>query len=191
VHAAENRALRELWAFSTNLERHWASLADRVEDDEPRAAAALRDGAAASARVREAVRPAMARRGLYAEVMAETAGRFVAPRPSPVDAPLERNQALRFAVLDGQHVTTLLAYLARLAAADGDAELRAILDDGERELRTITGRVRSAAVGLGDRPDVAIKPVGAAAAHRVGYVVGAVGEWVDRQIGRRRGRDGD
>jgi hypothetical protein len=186
---AENRALRELWAFGTNLERHWTSLAGRLEADEPAAAAALRDGAAGSQRVREALRPLMTRQGLYAETMAEAAGRLVAPRPVPADAPLERNQALRFAVLDGEQVVTLLAYLARLAASDGDAELRTVLDDGERDLRTITGRVRAAAIALGDRPDAAIEPVGPAAAHRIGYAIGAVGEWVDRQIGRRRGRD--
>src|SRR3954453_5368169 len=189
MHPAQNRGLRELWAFGTNLERHWTSLAGRLEDDEPAAGLALRAGAAAARRVREAVRPLMARRGLYAETMAEAAGRFVAPRPLPADAPLERNQALRFAVLDGEQVVTLLAYLARLAASDGDAELRALLDDGERDVRAITGRVRSAAVGLGDRPDAAIEPVAPAPAHRIGYAIGAVGEWVDRQIGRRRGRD--
>jgi hypothetical protein len=188
MHPAENRALRELWAFATNLERHWAGLARRLDGEEPQAAAALRDGAAASLRLREALRPAMAARGLYAETAAETAGRFVVPRPPAPDSLLERNQALRFAVLDVQHVVTTAAYLTRLAAADGDAELRALIADGERELRTIEGRVREAAIGLGDRPDAAIAPAGPAAAHKVGYVIGAAGEWVDRRLGRRRGR---
>src|SRR3954449_5496213 len=119
MHPAQNRGLRELSAFGTNLERHWTSLAGRLEDDEPAAAAALRDGAAASQRVREAVRPLMARRGLYAETMAEAPGPFAAPRPPPADSRLERSQALRFAVLDGEQVVTLLAFLARLAASDG------------------------------------------------------------------------
>jgi hypothetical protein len=188
MHPAEIRALRELWAFTTSLERHWSGLADRLEGDEPAAATALRDGAAASARLREAVRPAMAARGLYAETAAETAGRFAAPRPVAPDAVLERNQALRFAVLDVQHVVTLLGYLARLAQADGDAELRALLDTGEGELSAAERRVRTAAIGLGDRPDDAIVPAGPRAAHKVGYAIGAAGEWVDRQLGRRRNR---
>lgn len=188
MHAAEHRALRELWAFTTSLERHWTALAGRLGDDERRAVAALRDGVQASARLRAAVRPVMAERGLYAETAAETAGRLVAPRPPAADAVLERNQALRFAVLDVQHVATLAAYLARLAAADGDAGLREPLEAGERELRAVEARVRQAAIGLGDRPDDAILPAGSRAGHKVGQTIGAVGEWVDRQIGRRRGR---
>jgi len=188
MNAAEHRALRELWAFGTGLERHWASLAGRIEDGEPNAAAALRDGVAASARLRAALRPAMAARDLYAENAAEAAGRLVAPRPPAADTVLERNQALRFAVLDVQHVVTLLRYLARLAAADGDAELRALLDTGEGELHAVEGRVRQAAVALGDRPEDAIRPAGSRAGHLVGYAIGYAGEWVDRRIGRLRGR---
>jgi hypothetical protein len=101
---------------------------------------------------------------------------------------LERNQALRFAVLDVQHVVTLVAYLARLAAADGDEELRALLARAEAELRRAETAVRDAAIALGDRPDAALEPVGARAGHMLSVAIGTAGEWVDRQLGRRRGR---
>jgi hypothetical protein len=128
----------------------------------------------------------MAERNLYGEAAADAAGRLAPPRPGAPDAVLERNQALRFAVLDVQHVVTLLRYLERLAAADGDEELRALLAGAAAELGAVEQRARDAVIALGDRPDDALRPAGPRAGQLLNYAVGAWGEWIDRRIGRRR-----
>ena len=79
-------------------------------------------------------------RGLPTATMARFASRFATARPAVPDRALERNQALRFAALDAQHVVTLLAYVANLAAGDGDDELRAFCSRWERKLRNGTAR---------------------------------------------------
>jgi hypothetical protein len=192
VHPAENRVLRELWALSGSLQRHWASLGARLADAEPEAAAILRDGAAATAGMRAALRDALTARDFYAETLAETAGRLVSPRMGVPDVVLERNQALRFAVLDVQHVVTTLGYAARLAGTRGDEDLRALLARAERDLAPFERRLRAAAAELGTRPDDAIAPASPTAAgragQRVGWAIGAVGEAVDRRIGKLRRR---
>jgi len=189
VHPAEHRALRELHAFSRELARHWTGLAGRLGGEE---AALLRAGADDAGRLVSELNAATAARDLYGAPAAANAGRFARARPAAPDVSLERNQALRFAVLDVQHCVTLLGYLARLAAADGDDELRTLLARWERVLRGHERAVRAAAVALGERPDEAIAPADSSAAGRLGQkaanAVGTVGEWVDRQAARARGR---
>jgi hypothetical protein len=188
VHAAEHRALRELYAFTGQLARHWKSLADLIDGDE---AASLRAGAQAAAELLDDVARVATERDLPTEQMVHFASRFASARPAIPDRALERNQALRFALLDAQHVVTLLAYLANLAASDGDEDLRAFCSRWERKLRTHERAVRLAAIALGERPDNAIapadpSPVGRAGA-KVNSAVGALGEWVDRRSAQRRG----
>ena len=75
------------------------------------------------------------------------------------DLLLERNQAFRSALLDLQHVTTLLAYTAQLARTRGGAvELAAWQSGWSERLRALEDRARAAAVGLGDDPEAAIEP---------------------------------
>jgi hypothetical protein len=187
VHPAEHRALRELYAFTTQLARHWGALADKVDGEE---AESLSAGAHAASQLLEELENVTAARDLYVEHAARIAGRVVSARPTVGDRLLERNQALRFAALDAQHVITLLAYLAVLGAGDGDEELRAFCGRWERKLRTHERAVRRAAVALGERPDDAIAPADDSLAGRagakVGYAFGTVGEWVDRQAASRR-----
>jgi len=183
MHAAEHRALRELYAFARQLGRHWESLAKRVGGDE---ATALSAGARAAEDLLGELAPLTSARGLPTATMAQLASRFATARPGVPDRALERNQALRFAALDAQHVVTLLAYVANLAAADGDEELRTFCSRWERKLRTHERAVRLAAVALGERPDEAIRPADATIVGRAGAKVnsgvGAFGEWFD---GRR------
>jgi hypothetical protein len=183
VHAAEHRALRELYAFTRQLARHWDSLGKRASGDE---ATALSAGARAADDLLGELGPLTGARGLPTATMAQIASRFATARPGIPDRALERNQALRFATLDAQHVVTLLAYVANLAAADGDDELRAFCSRWERKLRTHERAVRLAAVALGERPGEAIQPVDASLVGRAGAKVnsgiGAFGEWFD---GRR------
>jgi hypothetical protein len=183
VHPAEHRALRELYAFTRQLGRHWSSLADRLGGEE---APLLQAGAQAAQDFLGELEPMTTARGLPTATMAQFASHFASARPSVPDRALERNQALRFAALDAQHVVTTLAYVANLAAADGDEELRAFCARWERKLRTHERAVRLAAVALGERPDEAIQPADASLVGRAGAKVnsgiGAFGEWFD---GRR------
>ena len=185
MHPAEHRALRELGAFTGQLARHWGALAGRVDGDE---ATALQKGATAAGKLLDELRPLLEARGLAVRHAAHLAGTFATARPPVNDRLLERNQAMRFAVLDVQHCVTLLGYLARLAAGDGDEELRAFCASWERRLRTHERAVRAAAIALGEHPEQAILPADNSAAGRAGqrlsYAVGSVGEWVDRRFAR-------
>jgi hypothetical protein len=184
MHAAEHRALRELFAFTRQLGRHWSSLAKRLGAEE---SAPLDAGAAAARELLDELAPLTSARGLPTATMARFASRFAAARPQVPDSALERNQALRFAALDAQHVVTLLAYVANLAAADGDDELRAFCSRWERKLRTHERAVRLAAVAIGERPDDAIAPADSSLVGRAGAKVnsgiGAFGEWFDGRRG--------
>jgi hypothetical protein len=182
VHPAEHRALREVYAFTRQLGRHWSSLGERVGGSD---GAALQAGAQAARDLLGELEPLTSARGLPT-AMAQFASHFASARPSVPDRALERNQALRFAALDAQHVATTLAYIANLATADGDEELHAFCARWERRLRTHERAVRLAAVALGERPDEAIEPADASLVGRAGAKVnsgiGAFGEWFD---GRR------
>jgi hypothetical protein len=111
-------------------------------------------------------------------------------RGAVFDRFLERNQALRLAVEDLEHVTTLLAYLARVSETRGDPNLPDFCRSWERRLRRQVNAVRKAAVELGGDPDRAVEPLddspASRAAHRVAWTLGSVGEWTDRQVARRR-----
>jgi hypothetical protein len=188
VHPAEHRALRELAALAAQLGRHWGRLAGRLGGEE---AVPLRAGAAEARALVAELEPVIAARGLAARPSAQFAGTMISARPVVGDLLLERNQALRLAVLDVQHCVTLLAYLERLAEADGDDELRRFCAGWERRLRGHERTARAAAVELGRRPDVAILPADRSPAGRAGQrlasAAGAVGEWVDRRLSRPRG----
>ena len=131
----------------------------------------------------------MEARGLYGGPAAQSVGKSLAGSRSNVgDRFLERNQALRTAVLDVQHVVTLLGYQAQIAETRDDSELAKALRRNERKLLTIERAARKAAVELGRRPDAAIERVDASPAgliaHGAANAFGTVGEWVDRQAGR-------
>ena len=96
---------------------------------------------------------------------------------------LERNQALRLAVLDAEHVTTLLAYLAALAEKRGDAALVSFHRHWEDEIAAARDAVRDAAIGLADDPDDAVRPaedsILGRAGHTAANALGTVGEAFD------------
>lgn len=177
MHAARHRALREMGALTRQLAGHWAALARRV--DEP----VLHEGAIAAREILVDVRRRSAERDVVVGPAALGAGRVVRARPPVADALLERNQALRFAVLDVQHVATLTDYLAALCAADGDKELQEACESWATRLRGLEERGRAAAVALGSDPDAAIEPL--SAGQKLGYALGWLGEATDRLTGRR------
>lgn len=182
MHAAGHRVLRELFATARQMAEHWSSLAGRLGSDD---AAVMREGADAAAELLGEVRAVAARRDVFSEIAAQGVGSTLSvARAGLGDRFLERNQALRLAVLDAQHVVTLLAYLDRLAAGDRDVELAAFCAGWARRLGAFEDAARKAAIASGDDPDLAIHPVDGSllgrAAHKVAEAAGTVGEWVDR-----------
>ena len=187
LHPAQNRGLRELVATTRQLADHWEALSPRFARTSTRAT--LERGSARARELLDTVRPLMEARGLYGGPAAQSVGRSLAGSRSRVgDRFLERNQALRTAVLDVQHVVTLLGYQAETAETRGDSELAQTLRRNERTLATVERAVRKSAVELGRKPDEAIERVDRSPAGRVAHgaanAVGTVGEWVDRRAGR-------
>jgi len=186
VHAARHRALRELGAFTRQLADHWEALAGRLEDV-PAAAKALRAGAAAANQLLPEVQRLAAARDLpVGKLAVGVAGRTARARPPVPDAVLEANQALRFALLDAEHVVTLCEYIGALSAAEADAEMVTAAAQWATSIRTPARAARRAAIALGKDPDRAIEPLSLGA--KLGYAIGWFGEATDRLSGRRARR---
>jgi hypothetical protein len=188
LHPAENRGYRELYLTgrqtSKRLERLAAAFGGTTGE-------LLEKTVGSVSRLLEELEPLTARHDLHGDVAAQGAGANLGMvRGAVVDRFLERNQALRLAVDDLEHVTTLLAYLAGVSETRGDPELAEFCRSWERRLRRQVNAVRRAAVELGENPDQAVKPLDVSragrAAHRVAWAVGTAGEWTDRQLARRR-----
>jgi hypothetical protein len=189
LHPAENRGYRELYVTGRQAVKRLARLAGAF-DGSP--AAELLDKASDSiSQLLEELGPLTAQHDLHGGVAAQGSGANLGTvRGAVFDRFLERNQALRFAVEDLEHVTTLLAYLARVSETRGDPNLPDFCRSWERRLRRQVNAVRKAAVELGGDPDRAVEPLddspASRAAHRVAWTLGSVGEWTDRQVARRR-----
>jgi len=176
MHPARHRALRELGAFARQMSDHWATLAGRMDDP---AAKALADGAAAASVVLDAVRPMASTRDLEIGRAALGAGRVARARPPIPDAVLERNQALRFALLDAEHLVTLIKYVGALSATEGDAELEQACADWAAAIQKPTSAAKRAAIGLGKDPDAAIEPI--SKGQKLSLALGWLGEATDRR----------
>ena len=188
LQPAQNRALRECYAFTRQLVAHWRSLSSRLGPGPP--AEALAVGAELAQELLTDLGERMASYGLFGGPAAQGVGASLAgARSVVVDRALERNQAARLAVLDGQHVTTLLAYLGALARANGDEELAGWCEGWERRLSAAVDAMRRGAVAMGEDPARAIDPADTSALGRAGVAtataLGTFGEWFDR---RRVGR---
>jgi hypothetical protein len=196
LYRAEHRGLRELHAAARHLGGHWAKLADRLEGQ---AGTVLRGGAATARELLGELEAETRARGLESFPAAHGAGsRAAGLRNSAGDLLLERNQAARGAVLDAQHVSTLLGYLGRLAATRGDTELANFHVRWEERVRDVEEQARAAAIALGCEPADAVTPADQGplgrAGHRVAATVGAAGEAIDSsavgRAARRFRRDG-
>jgi hypothetical protein len=185
LHPAENRGYRELYLTGRHLVERWSRVADALSGD-----AAEDTLRATSNDVREMLlelEPVTARHGLYGRLAAQgTGGRIGAVRAAVGDRFLERNQALRFAVDDLEHVMTLLAYLTVVSDARDHADLAEFARSWERRLVSHANAVRRAVVELGADPSAATRPLDLSpvgrAAHLGARAVGTVGEWVDRRV---------
>jgi len=178
---AEHRALRELHATGRQLASHWWRLGDRLGGAP---AASLQNGAAVARGMVTELSKTTAERGLHGFPAAQGVGhRLAGLRNTAGDLVLERNQALRLAVLDAEHVTTLLAYLAALAEKRGDAPLATFHRHWEGEIAAARDAVRDAAVALADDPEDAVRPADDSILGRAGHsaatAIGTVGEAFD------------
>ena len=115
---AEHRALRELHATARHVQDHWMRLAGRLGGAP---AQYLQDGAATA----DELLGELDADDLKGQPAAQGVGARLAGARGVSDLLLERNQAFRGALLDLQHVTTLLAYLAGLATTRGDPRMAA------------------------------------------------------------------
>ena len=186
LHPAQNRGFRELYAAARHVADHYRSLGRLTGED------VLGEGAAAAGRLLGELKAETRRYDLYGFPAAQNVGASAArARVTVGERFLERNQALRLAAIDVQHVVTLLGYLASVSETNGNDDLVEFCRRWEAAMLDIEQRVRAAAVDQGQRPDQAVEPLhgGAVgrAAHGVQNVVGTVGEWVDRRAARRRG----
>jgi hypothetical protein len=186
---AEHRALRELHAMTRQLAGHWAKLADRLGGE---AGALLDEGSNAARVLLDELEERVGE--LHGRPAAQSVGARMAGARGVSDLLLERNQAFRSALLDLQHVTTLLAYAAELARTRGDEALAVWQDGWAGRLRALEDRARAAAVALGSDPEGAIAPADESSAGRagvkVGVAFGTIGEAIDNsalgRLARRR-----
>jgi hypothetical protein len=188
LHPAENRGYRELYAFARQMADYWPKLAERLAGSS--AERPLRDGAAAAQALLDELEQRTPEYGLYGKPAAEGVGANLARTRRDVrDRFLERNQALRSAVSDIQHVVTLLGYLEQVARSRGDDALRGFCSDQRARLMPVERTARAAAIELGSSPDEAIQPLDRSPAGRVAYgaayAMGTVGEWLDRRTGKK------
>jgi hypothetical protein len=196
LYPAEHRALRELYAMARQLARHWDRLAERLGGA---AEEVLVSGASDARELLDELTSRTAAHGLHGFPAAQGAGGRIADvRNLAGDLLLERNQALRAAVLDVAHLTTLLAYLSGLADRRGDAMLAAWHRRWEARLRDVQEAITAAAISLAEDPADAIEPASPTRVGRVGHSIGAgfgtLGEAVDasvvgRVVRRRSGRE--
>jgi hypothetical protein len=185
LFSAEHRALRELYALTRQLGGHWAKLGGKLEDPPD----VLERGVDATKELLSELAERTAAYGLHGVPAATGAGVWTSRLRGAGDLVLERNQALRSAVLDVQHVTTLLGYLAALADGRSDTALAGWLRSWESRLRRIEDEVRAAAIAEGSAPERAVLAADGSrvgrAGHAIAVKVGTLGEAYDRRAARR------
>ncbi len=189
LHPAEHRAYRELYVASRQLINRWGRLMSAL-DGAPEAPV-LQKAAGEVERMLAALSSRTAAYGLHGGPAAQGLGARIADlRGAITDRTVDTGMVMRFAVLDIEHVRTLLRHLAELARARGDMGLAGFCDEWAANVKPEVQAVRKAAVRLGASPDRAAAPIDDSllgrTAHGVGWVFGAVGEGLDRATARRK-----
>lgn len=189
LHPAEHRAYRELYAIARHMVHRWARVGTLL--DGTTVAESLRRGAADAQRLLDELGPRTAAYGLYGSPMAQGIGARLADlRTGITDRGADTGLVVRFAVLDAEHVTTLLRQLAELARAREDIDLAGFCEEWAGRFEPHLDAVRQGAVELGADPDRVAAPVTDAlinrVAHGIGWTFGAVGEGIDKLAARRR-----
>lgn len=182
MHPAESRGYRELLLTAEEARTRLKRIAGHLEL-EPREVC---DKATDTLKeLTAAIEPELAEHDLHGELAAKGGGaRIGAVRAEILDRFLERNQALRFAVDDLEHVTNLLGYLANVSEARRKKNLPDLCRTWERKMRRQVGAIRRAALELGNNPEDAIEPIDPTpigkAAHGAAVAAGAAGEAIDK-----------
>jgi hypothetical protein len=189
LHPAEHRAYRELYVSARQLTRRWRRLAPALEGTP--VADALWRGLTQVEELLRVLGPRTAAYGLHGGPTAQGLGARIADlRTVVTDRGADTGMSVRFAVLDLEHLTTLLRHLAELARARSDQALARFDEEWAGRLELELDAVRETAVKLGTDPDRAAAPLSGnpvnRAAHGVGWTLGAVGEGIDKLAGRRR-----
>lgn len=187
LHPALRRGLRELYAATRQLAAHWPALQARLGPGPE--ADALGGGVDSARRLLSELSELTPEYQLHGGPAAVGIGdRLAGARNGLGDRFLERNQALRVAVLDVQHVIVLLSYLGTVAGATEEEPVAVLCRRSERRLLRVRKAVVDAAVASGERPDQAIEPLDSSpagrAAQRMAWAAGTVGEWVDQRLRR-------
>ena len=194
LHPAEHRAYRELYASARQLVSRWERLISALRDTPY--AEVLERGRDRVARLLKELGPRTAAYGVRGGPSAESLGAWVAGvRGAITDRSVDTGMVVRLAVLDIEHVATLLGQLTELARARGDTELTAFCREWQGTLMPDVKATRTTAIAVGASPDRASAPLDKSvigrAAHRVGWAVGAVGETFDRFTPPRFGRSSE
>ena len=189
LHPAEHRAYRELYAASRQLINRWARLEDTLGDTPY--APVLVQGRVRVEQLLAALGPTTELYGLHGGIAAQGVGVQIAGLRSVIaDRSIDTGMVMRFAVLDIEHVATLLGHLGALAQARADTTLAGFCRDWESAIRPEVDATRDAAISVGESPSLAAKPLDESAlgraAHGIGWLIGSVGEAVDRFAGQHR-----
>jgi hypothetical protein len=191
LHPAEHRAYRELYASSRQLVNRWGRLISSLEGTPY--AEVLERGRDRVENLLTALAGQTERYGLYGGPAAQGVGaRIAGVRVAITDRSVDTGMVMRLAVLDIEHVATLLGQLAELALAREDTELTSFCREWQRRVMPDVKATRTTAIAVGASPDRAAAPLDQSvigrATHRVGWAFGAVGEAVDRFTPARLGR---
>jgi hypothetical protein len=191
LHPAEHRAYRELYVSSRQLVNRWKRLISALEGTPY--AEVLDRGRDRVEKLLVALPTETERYGLYGGPMALGLGARMGDLRSVItDRSADTGMVMRVAVLDIEHVATLLGQLGALAASRDDQELASFCHEWEASIRPEVEAVRVAAASLGDSPERAAAPLESSllgrAAHGAFWMLGAVGEAVDNVTGQRGGR---
>ena len=113
LHPAENRGYRELMLTAEEARTRLFRIAGHLGLE---ARAACDKASETIGEMLLELKPALAEHDLHGELAARgTGARIGTVRAEILDRFLERNQALRFAVDDVEHITTLLAYMGAVS----------------------------------------------------------------------------
>ena len=166
--------------MTRQLAGHWSKLARRLGGD---AGAVMDRGAGAARELLDELEAQTALHDLYGFPAAQSVGANAAGLRGMSDLLLERNQALRAALLDIVHVSLLLGYLSELADHRDGADLAAFHRRWETRLRGIEDEARAVVASEGRDPDRAIEPAEPGSLGRAGHAVanglGTLGEAID------------
>jgi hypothetical protein len=190
LHPAEHRAYRELFVSARQLVGRWERLISALRGTPY--AEVLERGRDRVESLLTALGPRTAAYGLHGGPASQGLGARIADvRGAITDRWVDTGMVMRLAVLDIEHVATLLGQLTELARAREDDELAAFCRQWQRTVTPDVKATRTTAIALGASPDRTAAPLDQSilgrTAHRVGWALGAVGETVDRFTPARLG----